>query len=147
MALNFDKFAQEGNTFVKNLAASLGHPEQTGHTSILLRAVLHTIRDRLEVGESLDFLSQLPMCLKAVYVDNWKNTKTSDIETVEEFTDEIERRQAEYGEMEFAWDKSTRELTGIVLKELGTYISSGEARHVITQMPEQLKNLFEENLK
>ncbi|MFP4471504.1 MAG: DUF2267 domain-containing protein [Bacteroidales bacterium] len=147
MGLNFEKFAQEGNVFVKNLAANLGHPEETARTGILLRAVLHTLRDRLQIGESLDFLSQLPMCLKAVYVDNWKTIKTSNIETVEEFTDEVKRRQDEYGEMKFSWSKSTRELTAIVLKELGTYISAGEAGHVISQMPKELKSLFEESMK
>ncbi len=29
MALNFEKYAQEGNEFVNKLAADLGHPEKS----------------------------------------------------------------------------------------------------------------------
>jgi uncharacterized protein (DUF2267 family) len=72
MAINFNKYAEEGNLFVKNLAKSFGHPDEIGPTGIVLRAVLHTLRDRITISESLSLIAQLPMFLKAVYVDTWK---------------------------------------------------------------------------
>ncbi len=72
MAINFEKFAQEGNEFLSRLATSLGHPEEKGRTGIIMRSVMHTLRERITVGESLNLLSQLPMFLKGIYVDKWK---------------------------------------------------------------------------
>lgn len=72
MGLNFNKYAQEGNEFLKELAVELGHPEEINRTAIILRSVLHLFRDRITISESFDFLSQLPMFLKGIYVENWK---------------------------------------------------------------------------
>jgi hypothetical protein len=40
MAINFDKYAQEGNLFSKELAGQVGHPVEIARTGIVLRAVL-----------------------------------------------------------------------------------------------------------
>ena len=143
MALKFDKYAQEGNLFVKNLAKSLDYPEEIGRTGIVLRAVLHTLRERITISESLNMIAQLPMFLKAVYVDNWKyREKPLALRKIEEFTAEVEKHQEQYGEYEFSWEKTTEEIIKIVLKELGNYISEGEFEDIIAQMPENIKELF-----
>ena len=143
MAINFEKYAQEGNLFLKKLAGELGHPDEHGRTGIVLRAVMHTLRDRLTVSESLHLLSQLPMFLKAVYVDNWKyREKPVGYKSIEEFTNAVEEHQEQYGEQEFSWSKSTEEIVKIVLHELGTYISRGELENIMAQMPEELEELF-----
>lgn len=147
MAINFDKYAQEGNLFLKNLAEELGHPEERGRTSIVLRAVLHTLRDRLTVSESLHLLSQLPMFLKAVYVDNWKySEKPESYTSIRDFTDAVEKHQAQYGEQEFNWNKSTEEIVKIVFKKLGAYISEGEFQDIKAQMPKGLVELFSSSI-
>ncbi len=146
MALNFDKFAQEGNHFVNELARSLGHPEETGRTSIVLRAVLHSLRERITISESLHLLSQLPMFLKGVYVDNWKyREKPLDLNTREEFAGEVEKHQDQYGEREFSWDMSTEKIIQTVISALNKYVSKGEFEDIIAQLPEDLKGLFRES--
>ncbi|MFW5822923.1 MAG: DUF2267 domain-containing protein [Tangfeifania sp.] len=147
MALHFDKYAKEGNEFVNHLSAKLGHPNEVGRTGIILRAVLHTLRDRLTVSESLDLLAQLPMFLKAVYVENWKYLeKPTSIATLDEFTEEVKKHQDQYGEYEFSWEKPTKEIVAIVLNELGKYITEGETRHILAQLPKDLEAFFSENL-
>ncbi|MFO7933882.1 MAG: DUF2267 domain-containing protein [Bacteroidales bacterium] len=146
MALNFAKYEQEGNAFVSRLAEALGHPEEIGRTGIVLRAVLHTLRDRITISESLNLLSQLPMFLKAIYVDNWKyREKPLRFNTIEDFDDQVKKYQEQYGEQEFIWEKSTEEIVKIVLSELGTYVSQGELENIKAQVPEELEELF--NLK
>lgn len=143
MSLNFQKYAQEGQSFVNDLAAELGHPEEVARTGIVLRAVLHTLRERITISESFHLLSQLPMFLKAIYVDQWKfSEKPLDIKTKEEFIAEVERHQHQYGEMEFSWNKSTEEIIRIVLSSLGKHISEGEYEDIIAQMPENIKEIF-----
>ena len=147
MALNFDKYAHEGNEFVNRLSAKLGHPEETTRTGIVLRAVLHTLRDSITVQESLHVLSQLPMPLKGIYVDNWTYLeKPKRLNTIEAFKDEVKENQAQYGEQEFSWDMPTKEIIMTVLGELKQYISKGEAEHIISQFSDEMKEVFEESL-
>lgn len=147
MSLNFEKYAQEGNEFVKNLASDLGHPEEISRTGIILRSVLHTLRDRLTMSESLHLLAQLPMFLKAIYAENWKySEKPTRISTLEEFTEEVKKHQSDYGEQEFDWQKSTEEIVSIVLNELGNFVSKGEAEHITAQLPKDLEEFFAKSI-
>ncbi len=143
MSLNFQKYAQEGQSFVNDLACELGHPEEIARTGIVLRAVLHTLRERLTISESFHLVSQLPMFLKGIYADNWKfSEKPIDISTKEEFIAEVEKHQQQFGEREFSWNKPTEEIIQIVFSSLGKYISDGEYEDIIAQMPENIKELF-----
>ncbi len=146
MAINFNKYAEEGNLFVKNLAKTFGHPEEIGRTGIILRAVLHTLRERITVSESISMIAQLPMFLKAIYVDTWKYREKPVRLNKEAFLKEVERHQDQYGEYEFSWDKSTEEIVKIVLKELGAYITKGELEDILAQLPEDVKELFTESM-
>ncbi len=56
MSLNFQKYAQEGQSFINDLAKELGHPEEVARTGIVLRAVLHTLRERITISESFHLL-------------------------------------------------------------------------------------------
>jgi uncharacterized protein (DUF2267 family) len=148
MAIHFDKFAQEGNTFIKNLAERLGHPDEIPGTGIVLRAVMHTLRDRLTISEAMDMLAQLPMFLKGIYADNWTyRERPTEIRTLEEFTEEVKRHQDMYGENRFDWQMPTKEIVHIVLSELSQYISDGEIRHILSQLPEDIRHLVEESFE
>ncbi|RDV14018.1 DUF2267 domain-containing protein [Pontibacter diazotrophicus] len=144
MAINFDKFAQEGKEYINILAADLGHPEEKGKTAILLRAVLHTLRERITISESLNLLEQLPMFLKGIYVEHWKyKEKPLKIKSVEEFAAAVEQEQAKIGERQFDWNQSTEDLISMVLTSLGTrYFSEGQLEDIAVQLPEELRQLF-----
>ncbi len=145
MGLFFDKYAQEGNKFLKDLAEELGHPDEVNRTAIVLRSILHVFRDRITISESFDFMSQLPMFLKAVYVENWKyQEKPERIKTVEEFKERVKEEQAKYGEQEFDWKIHTDEIIKRVFKVIGKYVSEGEIRDIYAQLPDDLHPLFEE---
>ena len=143
MTVNFDHYAQKGNQFVNNLAQEVGHPDEVGRTGILLRAVLHTIRDRITISESLNFIAQLPVFVKALYADGWKYQEKPLRLDKEDFLKQVEKHQAQYGESEFSWEKSTEELVKIVIGELRKIISQGEFDDVAAQLPEDLKKMFQ----
>ncbi len=146
MALNFEKYAQEGNEFLNKLAKGLGHPEEDGRTGIILRAVMHTLRERITISESLNLLAQLPMFLKGIYVDGWNyKEKPLDLKSVEDFTNEVKKYQAQYGERQFNWEDPTEEIVKTVLHHLGKYISDGQFEDIIAQMPKPLKKMISES--
>ncbi|MDT8452832.1 MAG: DUF2267 domain-containing protein [Gammaproteobacteria bacterium] len=144
MALQFDKYAQEGNTFLKELAEELDHPEEISRTGILVRSVLHTLRDRIGMGESLNFMAQLPMFLKAVYASEWKyHEKPERLKNMEEFKDKVKERQSQSGEIDFDWDQSTEQLIEKILGFINKkYVSPGEIEDVKDNLPEDLKRIF-----
>ena len=145
-AINFDKFAQEGNAFLNQLAADLGHADDKNQTAILLRSSLHVLRDRITISESFHLLAQLPMFLKALYVEQWKYREYPlVIESLEEFEREVEKEQAKFGETRFDWQESTADIVRTIFNSLGRYWSEGEIEDVLTQLPLSLKPLFEGN--
>lgn len=144
MALYFDKYAQEGNAFLNRLATDLGHSQERDRTSLLLKAVLHTLRERITMQESLHLLSQLPMFLKAAYVEQWKyQEQPENYKTKTEFLGRVERLQHSFGEREFTWNQSTEELTQIVLSHLGELITEGQVDHILSNLPEEIRDFVE----
>lgn len=141
MALNFDHYAEQGNAFLRELAGEFGHPDDLDQVSLVLKAVLHTLRERLTTAESIDLIAQLPMFLKAVYVDGWKNTaRPTKLKSTEEFADAVERCQAHLGERRFDWELSTAEIVKITLGLIRAhYISDGEIADIEAQLPQGLK--------
>jgi uncharacterized protein (DUF2267 family) len=142
MALHFEKYAQEGNIFIKNLANRLGHPEEHSQTGIILRAVLHTLRDRITIAESLNLISQLPMFLKAIYVDSWKyRERPMTYSKIEDFKAQVKKLQEQYGEQGFDWEKPTEDIIKIVFEQLKTYVSQGEIEDILAQLPKEIEEL------
>ena len=145
MALHyFDKHLHEVNGFIEELASNLGHPEEKTQTIRLLKATLHTIRDRIHFGESLDLISQFPMILKALYVEGWKYHEKPplDFDDIEGFKNEVKNLQDRMGEQSFDWPEPTEDLIKIVMSSLQKYISDGQAVHVLSQMPKEVQKLF-----
>ena len=144
MANYFDEFAQEGNAYISQLAADLGHPQEQGQTYILLRAVLHTLRDRLTMSEALHLLSQLPLFLKGVFAEHWEyRDQPLQLQRLKEFKDAVKQEQARHGEQQFNWSQSTEDLIAMVLTSLGNhYLTEGQLQHIAMQMPKDIQPLF-----
>lgn len=141
----FDKYLHEANTYTSELAAELGHENEPVKAIRLLRAVLHTIRDRITMSESLDLISQLPMVLKSLYVEQWKYHEKPPLnyKDLEGFAREVEKEQERIGEQSFNWDEPTEDLCKIVLSSLREkYLTEGQAVHVMGQMPKEVRELF-----
>jgi uncharacterized protein (DUF2267 family) len=145
MEHHFEKYAQEANAFINKLAKKLGHPDEKNRAYIILRSVMHTLRDRITISESLHIIAQLPMFLKAVYSDDWKyQEKPERLSSIEEFTEHVKQEQAKYGETDFDWQKSSQEITQITIGLIAQYLSEGEIKDILSQVPEEMSELFAE---
>lgn len=145
MALDFNKFAQEGNTFINKLAERLGHTDDQDRAQVtrILKAVMHTLRDSMEFHENLHVIAQLPMALKAVWVDNWDyKEKPHRPRNIEEFEEIVKSYQRLYGEQNFDWSKSTDDIVRITIDCLKEYLTLGEAIHVMGQLPKEVQELM-----
>lgn len=142
--LNLEKHFHEANEYINELSQQLGHPGEEQRVMMIWRAVMHSIRDRIPMAESLHLISQLPLILKGLYVDQWTYDRTppKTYETVEEMTRSVEALQARYGEEEFDWNLSTEEIISITINSLRKYASDGQLDHIKSQMPGEVKELI-----
>jgi|SRR6056297_186684 len=140
---NFSKYTEEANNYINQLAADLDHPEEQNRTLLAWRAVMHTVRDRIQISESFDLISSLPMILKGMYTLGWKYHEKPplDYTTIEEMKVQVKARQNQYGESEFDWNKGTDEIISIVLDSLNRYLTEDHIKHIQSQLPEEVKPL------
>lgn len=75
MALNFNQYATEGNTFLKEYAKEMNLRKDTDKTGRIFTAIMQALRDIIPTEESLQLMAQLPMFLKGVYVNGWSIKK------------------------------------------------------------------------
>jgi uncharacterized protein (DUF2267 family) len=73
--MNFERYAQEANHFINEVADEL-QTDNRHKAARITRAVLQAIRDRLIPDEAVQFGQALPMALKAVYFDQYDISKT-----------------------------------------------------------------------
>lgn len=141
--LNFEKFTQDAYEYMNELSANLGHPDEQNRVLIIWRAVLHSIRDRITLGESFQLFAPLPMIFKGVYVEGWQySTKPSkNFDSIKEFKNEVKALQSQYGEAEFSWSKSTEEIISITINSLDRYLEDEQLEHIKGQMPVEIKDI------
>src|SRR5690606_22422691 len=110
--LSFEKFAQDAHHYINDLANQLGHPEEKSRVLIIWRSVMHTVRDRIHMGEAVQIIAPLPMIFKGIYVEGWKYSEGPPLnyEGIEEMKEEVKRRQAQNGEEDFPWSISTEKI-------------------------------------
>lgn len=139
--LNFDKFAHEAYNYINELADELGHPEELNRVLIIWRSVMHTVRDRIHLGEAFQIIAPLPMIFKGIYVEGWKYNEKPPLNYngIEEMKEEVKRRQALNGEEDFPWFLSTEKIILITLNSLCKFLSEGQLRQIADQLPLEIK--------
>ncbi|SDL17659.1 Uncharacterized conserved protein, DUF2267 family [Salinimicrobium catena] len=141
--LNFEKFAKDAHEYINFLAKELGHPDEKERVLIIWRAVMHCIRDRIHLGESMQLIAPLPMILKGIYVEDWKYSEhpPKKFHTIDEMKEEVKAIQRQYGEEDFPWNKSTEEIIAITIHSLKRFMHDEQLQQLKEQMPKELQEL------
>jgi uncharacterized protein (DUF2267 family) len=143
MALNFEKYAAKGNEFVNKLAMHLGAEDNRDRAGRVLRCVLRALRNRLSVEESLQLIAQLPMVIKAVYVEGWQpNHEFTSIKTIEDFSEEVMKEDGLSAWRDFSSMEEALNAIEAVMKTLADYVTAGELHDVIDLLPREMKKHF-----
>jgi len=139
--LNFEKFSNEAHHYINQLAEELGHPEEKNRVLIIWRSVMHTVRDRIHLGEAFQIIAPLPMIFKGIYVEGWKYTEKPPLiyDSIEEMKEEVKLRQARNGEEDFPWFLSTEKIILITLNSLCKYLGEKQLRQIADQLPPEIK--------
>lgn len=136
--------AQLTQEWINDLAARppLESPEQAYS---VLRAVLHTIRDRLTQEEVAHLGSQLPMLVRGFYFEGWRPALApNDFDTAEAFYQRVEESLRTAPESDAP---DVAETTRTTLQFLADRVDDGELRHVTGQLPPEIAELFPERVR
>jgi uncharacterized protein (DUF2267 family) len=144
MSINIGKYIDETNRFLHQLATELGNPNDIDHAGGVTVAVLHTLRERISIEESMHLISQLPILLKGIYVDGWDiSREMSQADTLDEFLDEIRQHALKTQAIDFGNQQQAVENVRAVLRVMQSYVSSGELQHIKEQLPGSIASLFD----
>lgn len=128
---------QDAQEWLKALAQRYGlRTEERAYTA--LRAVLHSLRDRLTVDEAVHFGAQMPTLVRGIYLEGWRPALAPNRErSPDEFFASVAEslRNA-------AVDLPPEEATRSVFAFLQETMDPGQMRHVKEQLPASLQELF-----
>ena len=146
MTLNFDKYAQSGHTFVKKVATELGDENDISTAGRILRSTLHVLRDQASPEESIHLISQLPMLIKAIYVDGWKvfGKKKAKVHHLDDFIEEIHKQNRAAGHDDFRSQEGCYLAVHAVFRVIKEYVSEGELDDLRRTLPEELRPLLDQ---
>lgn len=144
MALNFKKYVEDGEQFLKEIARETNTPDDVAKAGRILRAVLHAFRNRLTPNESLQLIAQLPMLIKAIYVDGWRiSGEAKNLRTLGDFIEAVREEGGRATINDFVTDREVENAIRAVFKVLKTHVSAGEIRDIAATLPEELRPLMD----
>lgn len=136
----FDITIQKTQVWLNDLMDELGWETRDRHKAYLvLRTVLHTLRDRLTVEEAAQLGAQLPMLVRGFYYEGWTPHKMPIRERhKEEFLGHV--KQA------FQRDENVdpETLLRAALRVLERHVSAGEIDDVQHLLPKHVRELWPE---
>jgi uncharacterized protein (DUF2267 family) len=129
----FETSLDKTNLILKDIEQSYGwSKEQRNQSYLALRTVLHLLRDRLPVEESVQFAAQLPMLVRGMYFDGWDPTIVPIKLNREDFLFEVRRN------FTFDVQGGTEQLVRNVLNALRQHVTEGEWDEVRGSLPKDL---------
>ena len=140
--MKYEHYAQEAHRFVKEVAVELGDVTNIDQADRIMVSVLHALRDILTPEESLHLISQLPMMLKAVYVNGWRLHTKNRIRSTDEFIECLMLKNPRTAPQDFGNDEKALERTKAVFKVLRNHVAIGEVKDIVSQLPAELTELW-----
>jgi len=129
----FESSLDKTNLILKDIENAYGWPpDRRNQSYAALRTVLHLLRDRLPVDESVEFAQQLPVLVRGIYFDGWVPSDVPIKLNRDDFLYEV--RQG------FPYDAKggPERVTQVVLDTLRRHVTQGEWQDVKDTMPEDL---------
>lgn len=120
-----------------NELAAMGKYQNAAQAYSVLRAVLHTLRDRLPFEVSVNFAAQLPMLLVGVYYNGWEPSILIRDHEVEDFINEVVQKER-------SLEVNAKESIGITFQFLKSKMDPPVIDKIVGTLPAKLKKLWNE---
>lgn len=131
-----ERSVEKTHIWLKEIAEELGSDDRH-YAYRALRAVLHTLRDRLPVDVAAKLAAQLPTLIRGIYYEDWDPRRTPlPIHDVDAFLDRIAHEGRLAGETEASL------AVAAVTKTMQRHLTAGELDDVLAVLPDRLKTLL-----
>lgn len=143
VSMNFEKHTKTGEAFVREIAVEMGCPEDVLKAGRVLRAVLHTLRNQSTPEECVQLISQLPMLIKAVFVDGWRISGHGQrVRNIDGFIASVMEADGASAWDDFATEEVSLAAIAAVLRVVQKHVSEGEIEDFRRTLPEALRPLL-----
>jgi uncharacterized protein (DUF2267 family) len=131
----FDETIHKTNSWLKQISEQLGLERRGAYQ--VLRAVLHSLRDRLTINEAADLGDQFPMLVRGIYYEAWHPAGNPEkIRSLQDFLDAITARLPPQQPVD------AESAARAVFRTLENHVSPGEIRDVIDVLPKEIRALW-----
>lgn len=130
-----DRTVEKTYEWLERLSRELD-TEDHQHAYAVLRAVLHTMRDRIGPEVSVHLAAQLPLLVRGIFYEGWDPDRTPQRLTLDEFLSRVEREANLKGTSE------AEGATRAVMRVLWDELAPGTMDHVIAVLPEDFAVLL-----
>lgn len=128
--------------FLKDVANELNNGGDTNHAYRVLRTVFHALREILTIEESMHMIAQLPILLKAVYVEGWKPAAKKKPRSMGEFLECLRANDKQAAPRDFGDDTTSKHHVRAMFNVLQQHVTTGEIIHIMDQFPGELVELW-----
>lgn len=136
----FDSTLQSTHLWLNQIARDL-HTDNKMDAYSALRATLMALRDRLTIEQAVHLGSQLPMLVRGFYYEGWDPQRNPTRERhLEDFLEHV--RANLRPNLQFDPERVVQ----AVFTVLGHFISPGEAQQARAALPQEIRNLWREDL-
>lgn len=131
----FDDTIQKTNIWLNEVMDELGPDRQRAYHA--LRAVLHTLRDRLTTEEAAHLSAQLPMLIRGIYFEGWDpQRQPSKQRSSEQFVADVSSRLQMVGPV------NPESATRAVFRAIDRHVTAGETADVKDMLTEDIRTLW-----
>src|SRR5467141_274788 len=130
----FDTTLYTTHVWINELMDLLGWPDEPHRAYLVLRGVLHALRDRLSVDEAACLAAQLPMLVRGFYYEGWHpHGKPLRERHKEEFLAHIR------AELRQDKDLDIEQAARAVFQLLANHIAAGEIEKLKSTLPAEIR--------
>jgi uncharacterized protein (DUF2267 family) len=130
-----ERTVSKTNEWLERLCREMDNDDRQ-HAYVLLRAVLHTLRDRIGPEVSVHLAAQLPLLVRGIFYEGWDPGATPQKLTLDEFINRVEREANLRSAAEAA--SGARAVMQVLWDEL----APGTMDHVIAVLPDEFAVLL-----
>ena len=130
-----ERTVSKTNEWLERLCREMNNDDRQ-HAYVLLRAVLHTLRDRIGPEVSVHLAAQLPLLVRGIFYEGWDPKATPQKLTLDEFINRVECEANLRSAAEAA--SGARAVMQVLWDEL----APGTMDHVIAVLPDEFAVLL-----
>jgi uncharacterized protein (DUF2267 family) len=131
----FDHAVHSANAWLADVARALG-TEDRHFAYRVVRAWLHTLRDRLTVDSAVQFGAQLPELLRGIYYDGWDPSRVPVKFGAEEYT-------FRFAELAHIPPEDVPQVASATSDALQQHLSPGQLESALAQLPTRMRSMIQ----